>query len=195
MNYLAHAYLSFGDPDIITGNLISDFVKGKKKFDYPDRILAGINLHRYIDQFTDEHPVNKAVAVIFKPIYGLYSSAFLDIIYDHFLALELAANGDKYLKMFTEEVYSAVDKHIRILPETFNNIFPFMKQQNWLYNYQFGWGIEKSIGGLVHRARYMSDSATAYRLFEEHYAEFKAAYMVFFPALRAYSLKKYSDIH
>ncbi len=35
MNYLAHAYLSFGDPDILAGNMISDFVKGKKKFDYP----------------------------------------------------------------------------------------------------------------------------------------------------------------
>ena len=31
MNYLAHAYLSFGDPDILAGNMISDFVKGKKK--------------------------------------------------------------------------------------------------------------------------------------------------------------------
>jgi acyl carrier protein phosphodiesterase len=30
MNYLAHAYLSFGEPDILAGNMISDFVKGKK---------------------------------------------------------------------------------------------------------------------------------------------------------------------
>jgi hypothetical protein len=29
MNYLAHAYLSFNEPDILVGNLISDFVKGK----------------------------------------------------------------------------------------------------------------------------------------------------------------------
>ena len=33
MNYLAHAYLSFNKPDILAGNIISDFVKGKKKFD------------------------------------------------------------------------------------------------------------------------------------------------------------------
>ena len=53
MNYLAHAYLSFNDQEILTGNMISDFVKGKKKFDYPSRIQAGINLHRLIDNFTD----------------------------------------------------------------------------------------------------------------------------------------------
>ena len=34
MNYLAHAYLSFGNEDILVGNMISDFVKGKKKYDY-----------------------------------------------------------------------------------------------------------------------------------------------------------------
>jgi acyl carrier protein phosphodiesterase len=34
MNYLAHAYLSFNEPEILTGNMISDFVKGKKKFEF-----------------------------------------------------------------------------------------------------------------------------------------------------------------
>ena len=90
VNYLAHAYLSFGDAEVLTGNMISDFVKGKKKFNYPERILGGINLHRAIDEFTDDHPVNKAVAKIFRPAYGLYSGALLDVVYDHFLAVELA---------------------------------------------------------------------------------------------------------
>ena len=94
MNYLAHAYLSFGEPQILTGNLISDFVKGKKKYDYPPRILGGINLHRLIDDFTDTHPVNKKTATIFKPAYGLYSSAFLDVVYDHFLARELSEEDE-----------------------------------------------------------------------------------------------------
>jgi acyl carrier protein phosphodiesterase len=58
VNYLAHAYLSFDDPEVLTGNMISDFVKGKKKYGYPPRILAGIDLHRAIDEFTDDHPVN-----------------------------------------------------------------------------------------------------------------------------------------
>ena len=59
MNYLAHAYLSFNDPEILVGNMISDFVKGKKKFDYPLRIQAGIMLHRIIDEFTDGHPATR----------------------------------------------------------------------------------------------------------------------------------------
>jgi len=59
MNYLAHAYLSFGNQDILTGNMISDFVKGKTKFDYPLTIQKGIYLHRQIDSFTDSHILTK----------------------------------------------------------------------------------------------------------------------------------------
>ncbi len=55
MNYLAHAYLSFNMPDILVGNMISDFIKGKKQFDYPLPVQKGIRLHRAIDTFTDTH--------------------------------------------------------------------------------------------------------------------------------------------
>ena len=84
MNYLAHAYLSFNDPEILVGNMISDFVKGKKKFDYPIRIQSGITLHRMIDTFTDEHPATKEAKEFFRAYYRLYSGAFIDVVYDHF---------------------------------------------------------------------------------------------------------------
>ncbi len=73
MNFLAHALLSFGDEDFLTGNMISDFVKGKKKFDYPVAIQKGIQLHRMIDEFTDFHPATSKAKKLFSPYYRLYS--------------------------------------------------------------------------------------------------------------------------
>ena len=125
MNYLAHAYLSFGDPEVLTGNMISDFVKGKKKFEYEKRVLAGIDLHRSIDEFTDVHPVNKEVSNIFKPAYGLYSSAFVDVVYDHFLALELVELPQSF-EAYTVSVYDTLENFRNIFPPVFNNIFPFI---------------------------------------------------------------------
>jgi len=194
VNYLAHAYLSFGDPEVLTGNMISDFVKGRKKYDYPARILAGIDLHRAIDEFTDGHPVNKAVSKIFKPSYGLYSGALIDVVYDHYLALELAALPHSF-EDYTNNIYSHLEKYQPVLPAAFNNLFPYMKQHNWLFNYQYAWGIEKSLAGLVHRAAYLSESKTAFDLFNKRYDEFKAAYQAFFPMLQNFALKKFSDIH
>jgi len=68
MNYLAHAYLSFNEPEILIGNLISDFVKGKKKFSYSPGIQNGIAIHRAIDQFTDDHAATHAAKLFFKEI-------------------------------------------------------------------------------------------------------------------------------
>ncbi len=86
MNYLAHAYLSFGISDIATGNLISDFVKGKKKLDYPETIQHGITLHRAIDTFTDGHPITQEAKLFFRHHFGLYSGPITDIVYDPFYA-------------------------------------------------------------------------------------------------------------
>lgn len=76
MNFLAHAYLSLGKSGIITGNLISDFVKGKKQFEFPERVQAGIRLHRSIDEFTDKHESTRIIKSFFSPSYRLYSGAF-----------------------------------------------------------------------------------------------------------------------
>ena len=68
--------------------MISDYVKGKTKFDYPVGIQKGIHLHRLIDEFTDAHPVTAKAKSFFRPQYRLYSGAFIDVVYDHFLALD-----------------------------------------------------------------------------------------------------------
>jgi acyl carrier protein phosphodiesterase len=194
VNYLAHAYLSFGDSEVLAGNMISDFVKGRKKYDYPSRILAGIDLHRSIDEFTDDHKVNREVSNIFRPAYGRYARALIDVVYDHFLALELSSLEQGF-ERYTIEVYNKLDMFQHLFPDSFNNIFPYMKQHNWLYNYQFSWGIERSLAGLVHRAAYLSDSKTAFDLFTTNYNDFSMAYQAFFPSLRKFALEKFSDIH
>lgn len=194
MNFLAHAYLSFEHPEVLTGNMISDFVKGRKKYDYPPAILAGINLHRAIDAFTDDHPVTKAARNVFKPVYGLYSAAFMDIAYDHFLGKELARNGEESFQAFTKNVYRQLDAFLPVFPEAFRNMFPYMKKQDWLYNYQFIWGMNNSFEGLARRAAYISDSRPAARLFEENYAALERWYGEFFPSLKSFSLETFHKV-
>ena len=169
MNYLAHAYLSFNDPDILMGNMISDFVKGKKKFDYPADIQKGIMLHRYIDTFTDTHEATKEAKEIFRPYYRLYSGAFVDLVYDHFLATDTTEFTESSLFDFTQQVYSTLDKQVQYMPERFALMFPYMKEHNWLFNYRTRWGTEKSLGGVVRRSVHLTESDTAFRLFEQHY--------------------------
>ena len=190
MNYLAHAYLSFEHQGITVGNLISDFVKGKKKFDYPPGIQQGIALHRAIDTFTDEHPSTKQAKEIFRPHYRLYSGALVDVVYDHFLANDENEFTEKILLGFSEKTYAILDAHSEWLPDRFAFQFPFMKSQNWLFNYREKWGIAKSLEGVVRRALYLHESQTAFRLFEENYQLLHECYRPLWKDLRAFALKE-----
>lgn len=191
MNYLAHAYLSFNHPEILIGNLISDFVKGKKKFDYPPGIQKGISLHRAIDTFTDEHPATKEAKNIFRPVYRLYSGAFVDVIYDHFLAGDEKEFTEDSLFSFSQRVYSIIERNSQWLPEKFAGMFPYMESQNWLFNYRTKWGTEKSLQGVVRRSAYLTESKIAYQLFEQHYQLFEQYYRQFWIDLKPFAKRQY----
>ncbi len=188
MNYLAHAYLSFHQPGIVVGNMISDHVKGKRQFDYPSTIQKGIKLHRAIDDFTDTHAVTQELKSFFRPQYRLYSGAFADVVYDHFLANDIDEfPSENELRQFAGATYQVLEMKLELLPVPFQKIFPYMKEHDWLYNYRYKWGIEKSFGGLVHRAAYLTESRIAFELFNEHYAAMQRCYTNFFPSLKKFA--------
>jgi acyl carrier protein phosphodiesterase len=187
MNYLAHAYLSFNQPDILAGNMMSDFVKGKSKYSFSVGIQQGITLHRAIDEYTDSHPATKAARKFFQEPYGLYSAVFMDIVYDHFLACDKNEFADASLLEFSKNTYKILDTYKDVFPLKFGLIYPYMKQYNWLYNYKNSAGVQRSFEGIAHRALYISESSTAFRLFEENYGELQKYYTAFFPSLKKFA--------
>ena len=212
MNYLAHAYLSFEITDITVGNMISDFVKGKQKLDYPIAIQQGITLHRAIDSFTDSHAITREAKSFFKEDYGLYAGPLVDVVYDHFLANDalrfpetgekggvagpqarVAANGDETggtgLKAFAQKTYEALSTRQALLPERFGRFFHYMREQDWLFNYRYKQGIFNAFAGLARRAAYMGSSEQAGLLFDKYYSGLEACYTDFFPALQDFALR------
>ena len=194
MNYLAHAYLSFGHPGLLVGNMISDFVKGRKRFDYSEEIQQGINLHRQIDAFTDVHAATKEARAFLKPAVGLYSGAFVDVVYDHFLANDSAEFTDLSLQEKAKDTYRVLHDFKEQLPPNFQRMLPFMQSQNWLYNYRSIAGTESSFGGLVRRASFLESSKPAFELFQEHYQALRECYNAFFPFVKAFSKSQIEEL-
>lgn len=195
MNYLAHAYLSFGNPAVLAGNMISDYIKGKKQFDYPPQVQTGIKLHRGIDNYTDTHAATHELKSYFRPQYRLYSGAFADVSYDHFLALDTNEfQTELDLKKFAAVTYQMLDPYIDLFPPYFKTIFPFMKEHDWLYNYRYTWAIEKSFGGVVKRAAYLSESKIAFEIFNKYYNEIQVCYQTFFPDLKKFTTNHLDEL-
>ncbi|WPQ64000.1 ACP phosphodiesterase [Chitinophaga sancti] len=184
MNFLAHAYLSYHQPSITTGNMIADFVKGKHWQDYDTDIQQGIQLHRLIDSFTDTHSVTLEAKRFFQPGCGKYSAVFIDIVYDHFLANDTTRFPGNTLAAFAQEVYTTLKERHHLLPVGFQEVFRYMSQQNWLMEYQHKDGIYKTFSGIVRRSRYLEVTADVpFAALEANYDALAASYQAFFPDL------------
>lgn len=181
MNYLGHAVLSFSDPEVLVGNLIGDHVKGRQALlSFPEGIRKGIELHRQIDDLVDHHPAIARAKLIFREDYRLYAGAIIDTVMDHFLANDAAFFGsENALETFTQNVYQQADQFVDHFPPGFAAYYPYMKQQNWLLNYRKLRGIEKSLGGLARRAKYMPPPDKAYASFVVSYHQLNGCYYDF----------------
>jgi acyl carrier protein phosphodiesterase len=195
MNYLAHAYLSFNNDDLLAGNMISDYVKGKKQFDYPAGIQKGIQLHRAIDDFTDTHEATKEMKEYFKPAYRLYAGAFADVVYDYFLANDKGQFfSEGHLKDFTLNTYEKLDNNFKHFPQQFAAMFPYMRSQNWLYNYRLNEGMKKSFDGLQRRAKYITETDTAFGIFMDNQKQLRGYYDAFFPHVKSFAAYKMEEL-
>ncbi len=181
MNYLGHAFLSFGDANILLGNMIGDHVKGRLALDnYPEGIKKGLLLHRKIDEFADNHAATQRAKLWFREAYGLYSGAIMDSLYDHFLANDPKIfASEKHLQTFTQDVYQKLEQNIKYFPPVFAAYFPHMKEHNWLYNYRTMQGMQRSLNGLARRAKYIPPIDKAYELFVGHYYQLAQCYYEF----------------
>lgn len=194
MNYLAHAYLSFGQEEILVGNFIADFVKGKMMLDYPQAISDGIRLHREIDRYTDSYPLVRAGQSYLRPNFGHYSTVITDIFFDYFLGKNWDKFSGQTLEDFIEETFQILEKHSEHFPERFSKMFYWMRKDNWLLHYASLEGIQKSLTGLSKRTRFDSKMEVAHLALIEREAEFELIFFAFFKDLETFASAKLTEI-
>jgi acyl carrier protein phosphodiesterase len=189
MNYLAHAYLSFGNAELLTGNMIADHVKGQAALaDLPKGIANGIRLHRQIDAFSDTHPSVTRAKVWFRTPYRLYAGPILDTLWDHFLANDPACFASEAdLLLFTEKCYDQLEANAAWHPDVFAGYFPHMKEHNWLYHYRTLQGANRSLQGLARRARHLPPVKEAYEIFIGRYYQLAQCYYELMDDLKAHA--------
>ena len=193
MNFLAHAYLSFNDDEVLLGNMMNDFLKGVDKSTFSTGVQKGIKLHRAIDSFTDTHIATQQAKIFFKPHYRLYSAPIVDVVFDHFLATDKKEFTPQTLIKFAKDVYFRLDTLQSVMPEKFRQIFEYMKRQNWLQGYAEKQNIYHSLNGLKRRSKYLEEMEMAFTIFEKEYDEIKNCFDILWIDLKNYSKNLYDD--
>lgn len=181
MNLLGHAFLSFDDAEILCGNMMGDFVKGKKILDtYPAKIKQGLILHRKIDSFTDNHPIVDIAKEHYRKDYRLYSGAIIDVLFDHYLANDPRYfNEAEDLRIFTANVFHQLEKTSEYHTPTFSRLRFHLEKENVLNRFRTLEGLRTAIRKLCERMFYPLNEAKAYEttmlnyeLLNQYYNEF-----------------------
>lgn len=186
MNFLAHLYLA-KNPQGQIGNFIADAIKGKQYRHLPLKIQKGIIHHRAIDTYTDQHPIVKRSKQRLNPKYRHFKGVIIDIFYDHFLAKNWCQYSSISLEKFSQEHYQLLENNFDILPKKTQHLLPYMKEQNWLYNYRSVEGISQILWGMNKRTKGISQMDLAQEDLKNSYLEFEEDFTQFFKELMQYS--------
>lgn len=184
MNFLAHIYLS-GDNDLLKiGNFMADSIRGNSYLDYSDELRKGILLHRYIDSFTDAHPIYRKSKHRLHEKYGHYSGVIMDIIYDHYLAKNWETYSNVPLEHYAAAFYKLLQDHYELLTEKTQKMIPYMIGRNWLVSYASLEGLEMILFQMDYRTKHRANMQEAIVEVNQFNAEFEAEFTVFFEELR-----------
>jgi acyl carrier protein phosphodiesterase len=186
VNYLAHAFLSGNNPELLLGNFIADSVKGKQAERYTEGVAKGIRLHRLIDTYTDTHEIVGETKARLRVKYRKFAPVIADMYYDHFLASRFDRYASEPLPQYTKRVYDIINQAFDILPARMQYMFPHMMQHDWLTGYAQLEGINRALTGMSRRASFISGMETAALELQENYDLYAAEFEAFFPELVQY---------
>jgi len=186
MNYLAHLFLSGDSDDLLVGNLIADFVKGKVNGQFPGQIGEGIMLHRQIDSYSNEHPRALTARNRFSGKWRRFAGIILDICYDHFLIRHWKVYSQVTFQDFIDDVHQRLQRHEDLL----QGWLPFRASRDNLgYLLETNEDLEgvmatlSRISGRIKNGKGMADAVLE---IEASYDDLEADFSAFFPDLMVY---------
>ncbi|MCK5067077.1 MAG: DUF479 domain-containing protein [Bacteroidales bacterium] len=191
MNFLAHTYLSGGNEEIIVGNFMGDYVKGKNYLLFPEQVKKGILIHRDIDSFTDMHEVTRRSKQRLASRYHKYAGIIIDIFYDHFLASLWDSYSTLPLNDFVNRTYDLLKRNYKVLPDAIKRWFPTFLENNWMMAYTNVEGIELVLERMSANTSLPDHSAFAVEVLRDQYSLFMDDFLEFFPMIVQFLEEKY----
>lgn len=184
MNYLAHLHIAASTKTSFSGNFLGDFVKGNPEGKFPEEIVHGIRLHRYVDSFTDKHPDVLEAKLLFPKALRRYAPIALDMFWDHCLALNWPTFHHLTLPQFCQLAEQNIANETQpksvILPQRFERVNGWVWQDKWLESYQKMANIEYALQRMSTRSERMAPLAETGKVLNENYTQLSLVFFVLY---------------
>lgn len=186
MNYLFHLYLSGDDPEILTGNFMGDFVKGRLEGRYSERVRLGLMLHRGIDSFSHHDETFRRSRQRLSAEYGLYRGVLIDLFYDHFLVKEWDHWSGEPFSEYLGRVRRLVELHNLTLPVRLQQLVPIIFSE-LLPSYGEVEGIASALERMSSRIRRPNPLTGGAAELRRNYERLREDFREFMPKIRSFS--------
>ena len=153
MNFLAHCALGARSDALLVGGFLGDFVKGPVPETLPQAVQDGIRLHRRIDAYSATEPHIRASIARLPAALRRFTPPFVDLLADHLLALDFAAQHGEPLRTFSARVYRAIGAHRAWLRPEAAHFFDMMQDTDLFERYRDFASVERAFARLMKRLR------------------------------------------
>lgn len=183
MNYVAHQVLSFSRPAIQLGNLLGEVVKGRKYEHYPSEVQQGILLHRFIDTFTDSHPLVHQSTKLLHHQQGKYAPIVVDVLFDYFLIKHWDKFVNEEFSLFKNNCYTLFQANTVLYPTRLNEILHYMLKYDWFLTYSTLEGVSKTLKNISKRTRFENQLSHTEEIIQQNLENLEENFLLFYPEL------------
>lgn len=173
LNFLAHLYYSFDDPELQMGNFIADEIRPDEHIKLSEKIKLGVLLHREIDRWTDGDAAFIEMSERFKPTHGRYAPVVVDIVNDHLLALDWENHCPFPSTEFVDQVYNRFELLVHELTGRSRSHVDQLLAYRYLHAYFSKEGITNVMFRMDRRTAFPSQFVNAVDQLYDHLEEFQ----------------------
>lgn len=181
MNFIAHFHLSTYQDNFIVGNYLADMITYDEFKSLSPQPLEGVYFHRFIDHFTDHHPVLSEMKRMFYKRHGKYSPVLVDIFMDLSLYKSWHLYSGDSFEVFCRKVYSILEANKKWIPSRLEKVFSEMISDKWLQEYTNYAGLERTFLRIATIARFSGNFTEAVSTYDMNKTEFDRLFNIFYP--------------
>lgn len=188
MNHLAHLLTAGDNEQVRLGVLLGDHVRGNQVLDsYPAAIAKGIQLHRSVDSYTDQHPELAVARNLFEAPFRRYAGIMLDVYWDHLLSRHWDQYCQQPLSVFAAQALALLTQYYAELPAGLQRFTHYAQTHDVLARYGETDVLAKVFSGISQRIRHDNPLAEALPELIIREEQLKLVFNSFFPQLLAHS--------
>jgi len=183
MNYLAHSFLSFSIEPVLFGQFIADDIKGNKWQQFDSTIQQGILMHRFIDNFTDSHPLVLELKKQMHPFLGKFSGVVLDVLFDHVLSQKWQLYSEQTRENWINTIYFQLGQRRLEMSEKRKYIIDKMIEHDWMNMYMTQEGTAEILNQMGRRIAFSNTLKDSFDVYIRNEKDIISTFDVFFPQI------------